>query len=52
MANVRNLSTGYVSPPYNIVFDDLFKTVVSSGKSDLVVDAICNQLFEAIRTLC
>jgi hypothetical protein len=46
VANVRNLSTGFVSPQYHVVFDDLFQTVFRSGDNDPVVDEICNNLFE------
>ncbi|KAL7474647.1 hypothetical protein ACHAW6_000613 [Cyclotella cf. meneghiniana] len=31
VANVQNLSTGFVSPQYHVVLDDLFRTVFSSG---------------------
>jgi hypothetical protein len=46
VANVRNLSTGFVSPQYHVVFGDLFQTVFSSGDNDAVIDEICNNLFE------
>ena len=46
VANVRNLSTGFVSPQFHVVFDDLFQTVSSSGDNDPVIDAICNNLFD------
>ena len=26
--NVRNLSTGYISPQFHLVFDDLFETFI------------------------
>ena len=45
--NVRNLRTGYVSPQFHVVFDDLFHTNFSSGDNDIVIDAICNQLFKS-----
>ncbi|KAL7462944.1 hypothetical protein ACHAXS_003314 [Conticribra weissflogii] len=41
-ANVRNLTTGYISPQFHLVFDDKFETVVGTGEDDSVVDAICN----------
>ena len=44
VAHVRHLKTGYVSPQYHVVFDDLFKTVFSSGVNDALVDSICNNL--------
>ena len=46
VANVRHLTTGFVSPQYHVVFDDLFETVFSSGYDDALVDTICNNLFE------
>ena len=44
VANIRHLTTGYVSPQYHVVYDDLFQTVFSTGPTD-VVDAICKELF-------
>jgi hypothetical protein len=41
VANIRHLKTGYVSPQYHNVFDDLFKTVFSSGTDDALVDSLC-----------
>jgi hypothetical protein len=38
------LGTGYVSPQYHVVFDDLFETVFSSGSDDALVDSICENL--------
>ena len=46
MANVRHLSTGYVSPQFHVVFDDLFETVVCNGDNDAVINSICDGLFE------
>ena len=34
-----------MSPQFHVVFDDLFQTVFSSGKDDVLVDRICNELF-------
>ena len=45
VANVRHLKTGYISPQYHVVFDDLFESVFSSGPNDAVVDAICEDLY-------
>ena len=28
VANVNNLITGYISPQFHLVFDDLFETVI------------------------
>ncbi len=49
VANVRHLTTGFVSPQYHVVFDDLFQTVFSSGCNDALVDTICNNLFDCNR---
>jgi hypothetical protein len=38
VANVRNLFTGFVSPQFHVVFDDLFQTVFSSGNDDVLVN--------------
>eukprot|EP00804_Cyclotella_cryptica_P031100 CCRYP_011717-RC/>CCRYP_011717-RC protein AED:0.72 eAED:0.31 QI:0/-1/0/1/-1/0/1/0/345 len=51
VANVRNLSTGFVSPQFHVVFDDLFQTVFSSGNDDVLMDRICNELFEYNRDI-
>ena len=44
VANVWHLGTGYVSPQYHVVFDDLLKTVFSSGADNALVDSICENL--------
>ena len=52
VANVRNLTTGYVSPQYHVVFDDLFQTVYASIDYDVdLIDAILNKLFETEREI-
>ncbi len=35
-----------MSPQYHVVFDDLFQTVFSPGNDGVLVDRICNELFE------
>ena len=45
VANIRHLKTGYVSPQYHVVFDDLFQTVFSAGPDTDLVDAMCEELF-------
>eukprot|EP00804_Cyclotella_cryptica_P014513 CCRYP_004809-RB/>CCRYP_004809-RB protein AED:0.52 eAED:0.36 QI:0/0/0/1/0/0/2/0/183 len=45
VANVCHLATGFVSPQYHVVFDDLLQTVFSSGDNDALVNSICNNLF-------
>jgi hypothetical protein len=46
VGNVHHLSTGYVSPQFHVVFDDLFETVVCNGDNDAVINSICDRLFE------
>ena len=46
VANIWNLTTGYISPQYHVVFDDLFETVGGTGEADEVVDTVCAKLFE------
>ena len=43
--NIRRLKTGYVSPQYHVVYDDLFQTVFSAGPVIELVDAMCEELF-------
>jgi hypothetical protein len=45
IANIWHLKTSYVSPQYHVVFDDLSKTVFSSGANDALVDSICKNLY-------
>ncbi len=51
VVNVRHLSTGYVSPQFHVIFDDLFETIVHSGDNDVIINSICNGLFERNREL-
>jgi hypothetical protein len=51
VANVRHLSTGYVSPQFHVVFDDLFKTMIRNGDNDAVINSICDGLFNWNREL-
>jgi len=46
VANVWHLTTGYISPHFHVVFDDLFETVNCTGADDWVVESICNELFQ------
>jgi hypothetical protein len=41
VANVWHLKTGYVSPQYHVVFENLFDTVLSSGADNALIDSIC-----------
>ena len=47
VATVQKLKTGYISPQYNIVFDDLFETTFHRGKNNPVIDQICNDIFNS-----
>ena len=49
VATVRNLKTGYISPQYHIVFDELFETTFHRGENNPVIDQICNDLFGSIQ---
>ena len=44
VANVRHLTTGYISPQFHVVFDDLFETVNRTGVDDQVIESICVRL--------
>ncbi len=46
VANVRHLTTGYISPQFHFVFDNLFETVNCIGVDDCIVESICNGLFQ------
>jgi hypothetical protein len=46
VVNVRHLLTGYVSPQFHVIFDDLFETVVCNGDNDAVINCVCDGLFE------
>ena len=46
VVNVRHLRTAYIGPEFHVIFDVLFQTDFSYDENDIVVDAICNQLFE------
>ncbi len=48
VAMVIHLGTGYLSPQYHVVFDDLFETVFSSGSNNVLVDSICENLYGTI----
>ncbi len=41
VANVRHLSTNFISPQFHVVFDDLFETVNRTGVDEPVVESIC-----------
>ena len=43
----RSLRTVYVIPKFLVVFDELFQIVFSLGDNDMLVNAVCNQLFES-----
>ena len=43
---MRHFQTGYISPQYHVVFDDIFQNLYSSRETDIVVDYIRTNLFE------
>ena len=45
VANVRDLSTGYIPPQFHLVSDDLFETVVRTKYYENVFNNIFNYLF-------
>ena len=49
MENVCNLSIEYISPQFNLVFSDLFETVIRTKYYESVFNAIWNDLFELNR---
>jgi hypothetical protein len=51
VANVRHLSTNFISPQFHVVFNDLFKTVNRIGLDEPVVESICQDLFQLNREL-
>jgi len=51
VANAWHLTTGYISPQFHVVSDDLFETVNCTGADDRVVESICNGLFQRNREL-
>ena len=44
--NVCHLSTGYISPQFHLVFDDLFKMFICTRDDENVFNAIYNDIFE------
>ena len=52
VANILHLGTGFISPQYHCVFDNLFETVFGNQKlPGAVYDALCNLLWENSRDL-
>ena len=45
-ANSHHIKIGHISPQYQVVFDDLFETMYSTGENDPIVDAIWKNLFD------
>jgi hypothetical protein len=41
----------HLTTQFHLVFDDLFETVIRTGIDDLVVESICNELFQLSREL-
>ncbi len=46
VAYVQHLTTGYISPQFHVVFDDLFETMNCTGVDDCVIESICNGRFQ------
>jgi len=51
VANVQHLTTGYISPQFHVIFDDLFERVNCIGVDDRVVESTCNGLIQRNREL-
>jgi hypothetical protein len=51
LANVRHLSTNFISPQFHVVFDDLFEVVNMIGVDEPVIESICQDLFQLNREL-
>jgi hypothetical protein len=51
VANVCHLTTGYISPQFHVIFNDLFETVNHTGVDDRVLESISNGLFQRNREL-
>ena len=45
------MTTGYISPQFHVVFDNLFETVNCTGVDDHVIESICNGLFQGNQEL-
>ena len=40
VANIQNLTTGYISLQYHVVFDDMFHTVFGTSEYEVVTGSI------------
>ena len=49
VVNIFHLITGYISPWFHLVFNDLFETVICTRDGESVFNAICNDIFELNR---
>ena len=49
VANVHDLSTGYISPQFHLVFDNLFETVMCTKDDENVFNKCCNDIFDLNR---
>ena len=49
VANVPNLSTGYISPKFHLVFDELFETFIRTKDDESVFNNIDNDLLKLNR---
>ena len=46
VGTVRNLTTGYISPQFHLVYDDLYETVIRTKDDEHQFNAICDDLFK------
>ena len=49
---MQHLSTGYISPQFQLVFNDLFKTFVLQGDYDSKIEVICSDLSNINQCFC
>ena len=46
VGTVRNLTTGYISPQFHLVYDDLYETVIRTKDDEHEFNTICDDLFK------
>ena len=52
VGNIQNFTTGYISPQYNFMFDDMFHKLCETGEYEVVIGSILNNIFEQNRDCC
>ena len=45
MSQIKHLKTGYDSPQYHVLLNNLFQTMFRKGEDNVVIDTICNILW-------